>query len=58
MAIISPTVTQGSEIKTSETSTTTFVADQVVLTLGGVQLTQRQLVAGGICFLAAWALKD
>lgn len=58
MAIINATLVQGSELKTSESSTTTYVADQVVFSLGGVKFTQRQLIASGVCFLAAWALKD
>lgn len=58
MAIINSTVTQGAEIKQTDASTTVYVADQVVFTVGGISLTQRQLITGGICFLAAWALKD
>lgn len=58
MAIISASVTQGAELKTSDQSTTTFVADQVMFTLGDVNITQRQAITGVVCFLAAWALKD
>lgn len=58
MAIINSALVQGSELKTSDSSTTTYVADQVVFSLGGVKFTQRQLITGGVCFLAAWALKD
>lgn len=58
MAILDPTVAQGSEIKASDSATTTYIADQVVFSLGGVKFTQRQTFTGVVAFLAAWALKS
>lgn len=58
MSIINSTVTQGAEIKTSETASTTYIADEVIFSVGSVAVTQRQLITGAFCFLAAWALKD
>lgn len=58
MPIINSSVTQGSEVKTSDASTTTYIADQVVFSFGGVNFTQRQVVSSVVAFLAAWALKS
>lgn len=58
MAIINATLVQGSELKTAENAAATYIADKVVYSVGTLTITQRQLITGGLCFLAAWALKD
>lgn len=58
MAIISSSVVQGSEIKTSDAAQVTYIADKTLFTVAGVAITQRQSIAAGVGFLAAWLLKQ